>query len=115
MAQRTVVPRALAFPIPENVNDESAAALPNPGVSAWLTLAYRAKLVPGENVLILGATVVTGKLAGTTPLTAYSRHAERGFTKETVYRSAGPHICRHVLTGDIYRSGVYGSSPFTST
>src|SRR5262249_28124983 len=63
MAQRTVVPRALTFPIPENVNDETAAALPNPGVSAWLSLTYRAKLVRGENVLILGATGVTGKLA----------------------------------------------------
>jgi NADPH2:quinone reductase len=63
MAQRTVVPRAFTFPIPENVNDETAAALPNPGISAWLSLAYRAKLMPGENVLILGATGVTGKLA----------------------------------------------------
>ena len=63
MAQRTIVPRALIFPVPENVSDETAAALPNPGVSAWLSLAYRAKLVRGENVLILGATGVTGKLA----------------------------------------------------
>jgi NADPH:quinone reductase-like Zn-dependent oxidoreductase len=63
MAQRTVVPRAFTFPIPENVNDETAAALPNPAVSAWLSLAYRAKLARGENVLILGATGVTGKLA----------------------------------------------------
>jgi len=63
MAERTVVPRALTFPVPENVNDEIAAALPNPDVSAYLSLAYRAKLAPGENVLILGATGVTGKLA----------------------------------------------------
>jgi NADPH:quinone reductase-like Zn-dependent oxidoreductase len=63
MAQRTVVPRAFTFPIPENVNDETAAALPNPGISAWLSLAYTAKLVRGENVLVLGATGVTGKLA----------------------------------------------------
>jgi NADPH:quinone reductase-like Zn-dependent oxidoreductase len=63
MAERTVVPRALTFPVPVNVTDETAAALPNPGVSAWLSLAYRAKLVQGENVLILGATGVTGKLA----------------------------------------------------
>jgi NADPH:quinone reductase-like Zn-dependent oxidoreductase len=63
MAQRTVVPRAFTFPVPENVDDEKAAALPNPGISAWLALAYRAKLVRGENVLILGATGVTGKLA----------------------------------------------------
>jgi NADPH2:quinone reductase len=63
MAQRTVVQRAFTFPIPENVNDETAAVLPNPGVSAWLSLAYRAKLARGDNVLILGATGVTGKLA----------------------------------------------------
>jgi NADPH2:quinone reductase len=63
MAQRTVVPRAFTFPVPENVDDETAAALPNPGISAWLSLAYRAKLVQGDNVLILGATGVTGKLA----------------------------------------------------
>ena len=63
MAQLTVVPRAFTFPVPENLDDETAAALPNPGISAWLSLTYRAKLVRGENVLILGATGVTGKLA----------------------------------------------------
>jgi len=63
MAQRTLVPRAFTFPVPENVGDETAAALPNPGISAWLSLTYRGKLVAGENVLILGATGVTGKLA----------------------------------------------------
>src|SRR5271169_6529935 len=63
MAQLTVVSRAFCFPVPQAVDDETAAALPNPGVSAWLSLAVRAKLVPGDNVLILGATGVTGKLA----------------------------------------------------
>jgi NADPH:quinone reductase-like Zn-dependent oxidoreductase len=63
MAQRTVVPRAFTFPIPESVNDETATAIPNSAVSAWLSLDFRAKLLPGENVLILGATGVAGKLA----------------------------------------------------
>lgn len=63
MAQRTVVPKAFTFPVPDGVNDDLAAALPNPGVSAWLALTFRAKLAPGENALILGATGVTGKLA----------------------------------------------------
>jgi NADPH:quinone reductase-like Zn-dependent oxidoreductase len=63
MAEQTVVPRVFTFPVPESVDDETAAALPNPGVSAWLSLAFRAKLGRGENVLILGATGVTGKLA----------------------------------------------------
>lgn len=63
MAQRTVVSRHHCFPLPEDVDDVTAAALINPGVSAWLTLAHRAKLVEGETVLVLGATGVTGKLA----------------------------------------------------
>ena len=63
MAQRTVVPKAFVFPVPDGVSDEIAAALPNPGISAWLALTFRAKLAPGENVLVLGATGVTGRLA----------------------------------------------------
>src|ERR1700693_1169854 len=63
MAERTVVSRARCFPIPGNVNDDIAAAVVNPGLSAWGALVWRAQLAPGETVLILGATGVTGKLA----------------------------------------------------
>jgi NADPH:quinone reductase-like Zn-dependent oxidoreductase len=63
MAQHTVVSRARCFPLPMDIDDVTAAALVNPAVSAWLTLTWRARLVPGETVLVLGATGVTGKLA----------------------------------------------------
>lgn len=63
MAERTVAPRAFCFPVPAGIDDDTAAALPNPGVSAWLSLTHRAKLAAGETVLILGATGVTGQLA----------------------------------------------------
>jgi NADPH:quinone reductase-like Zn-dependent oxidoreductase len=63
MAQRTVVSRVRCFPIPDNVDDHIAAAVVNPGLSAWGALVWRAQLTPGETVLILGATGVTGKLA----------------------------------------------------
>jgi len=63
MAERTVAPRTFCFPVPAEIDDDTAAALPNPGVSAWLSLTHRAKLAAGETVLILGATGVTGKLA----------------------------------------------------
>ncbi|HXJ04640.1 MAG TPA: zinc-binding alcohol dehydrogenase family protein [Candidatus Acidoferrum sp.] len=63
MAQRTVVPAAFCFPLPDSLDDATAAALPNPGVSAWLVLSQRAKVAKGETVLILGATGVTGRLA----------------------------------------------------
>jgi len=63
MAELTVAPRAFCFPVPSELDDATAAALPNPGVSAWLSLTQRAKLAPGDSVLILGATGVTGQLA----------------------------------------------------
>lgn len=63
MAERTVVSRLHCFPIPHNVADDIAAAVVNPGLSAWGALAWRAQISPGETVLVLGATGVTGKLA----------------------------------------------------
>ena len=63
MAERTVVRKAQCFPIPESVDDGTAAAITNPGVSAWVSLEHGAKLKPGETVLILGATGVTGRMA----------------------------------------------------
>lgn len=63
MAERAVARRAFCFPIPDAIDDATAAALPNPGVSAYLVLTHNAKLASGETVLILGATGVTGKLA----------------------------------------------------
>ncbi len=63
MAEHTVVGRAQCFAVPDGLDDEVAAAIPNPGVSAWLSLQHRARLAPGETVLIHGATGVTGKLA----------------------------------------------------
>ncbi len=63
MAERSVVRRVQCFPVPDALDDEAAAAIPNPGVSAWLALQHRARLAPGETVLIAGATGVAGKLA----------------------------------------------------
>ena len=63
MSQQTVVPAAFCFPVPDALDDATAAAIPNPGVSAFLSLTQRAKLKKGEKVLIQGATGVTGKLA----------------------------------------------------
>jgi NADPH:quinone reductase-like Zn-dependent oxidoreductase len=63
MAQRTVVPAGFCFPVPSAMDDATAATLPNPGVSAYLSLNHRAKVAKGETVLILGATGVTGTIA----------------------------------------------------
>jgi NADPH:quinone reductase-like Zn-dependent oxidoreductase len=63
MAERTVVSRMRCMPVPDNVGTEIAAALPNPALSSWLPLIWRAEIKRGETVLILGATGVAGKLA----------------------------------------------------
>ncbi|MGH9497452.1 MAG: quinone oxidoreductase family protein [Candidatus Sulfotelmatobacter sp.] len=63
MAERTVVPGMLCFPVPEGLDDAAAAALPNPAGSSWLPLKWRTPLRPGETVLVMGATGVAGKLA----------------------------------------------------
>jgi NADPH:quinone reductase-like Zn-dependent oxidoreductase len=62
----TMAERAAAakwIPLPEGLSDATAAAIANPGMSAWISLKERAGLQAGETVLILGATGVAGQLA----------------------------------------------------
>lgn len=63
MAERAVVVKPRCFPLPDTVDDVTAAAVFNPGLSAWGALKWRAELAPGQSILILGATGVTGKIA----------------------------------------------------
>lgn len=63
MCERTCVPRAFCWQVPEALEDVTAASLPNPGLSSWLPLITTGGLSPGETVLILGATGVAGRLA----------------------------------------------------
>jgi NADPH:quinone reductase-like Zn-dependent oxidoreductase len=61
-AEKTVTGAATCVELPEGLSDEVAAGLANPGMSSWAALT-RAKFVPGESVLILGATGSAGRLA----------------------------------------------------
>lgn len=63
MAERAPVRRAFCVPVPNGVDDVTAAAIGNPGLSSWAALTERAKLVKGESVLVNGATGASGKLA----------------------------------------------------
>ena len=85
MAERTLVDPTRAVEIPEHVDSVTAAALPNPGTSAWITLSYAAAVKPGDHVLVLGATGVTGSTAvqlagsmfGAESVVVVGRNAER--------------------------------------
>ncbi len=63
MSERTVAPRSMCIPLPDELDDVHAAAVANPGMSAWMSLKERAGLAAGETVLVLGATGVAGQLA----------------------------------------------------
>jgi NADPH:quinone reductase-like Zn-dependent oxidoreductase len=63
MAERTVVNASHCVLVPDALDDVTAAAIANPGMSSWAALKERARLVPGENVLINGATGSSGRLA----------------------------------------------------
>ncbi|WP_420097507.1 quinone oxidoreductase family protein [Brevibacterium sediminis] len=63
MAERMIIDPSTAILLPDDVDDASAAALPNAGVSARIALEHSARLQPGQSVLVLGGTGVTGALA----------------------------------------------------
>jgi len=63
MAERTVAPDAQIAPVPDGLDDVTAAAIANPGMSSWAAFRERAKLAAGETVLVNGATGAAGRLA----------------------------------------------------
>lgn len=63
MAERAPIGPFFRIPVPDAVDDATAAALPNAAMSSWLALEQRAKFAAGETVLVMGATGVSGKLA----------------------------------------------------
>jgi NADPH:quinone reductase-like Zn-dependent oxidoreductase len=63
MGERTVVDCGRCIPVPDGLDDVTAAALPNPAMSSWAALVERAKFVAGETVLVNGATGASGRLA----------------------------------------------------
>jgi NADPH:quinone reductase-like Zn-dependent oxidoreductase len=63
MAEVTRVRAGNCVAVPDGVDDITAAALANPGMSAWAALVYRAQLKQGDTVLINGATGIAGRLA----------------------------------------------------
>jgi len=62
-AERAPAASWMCLPLPEAIDDVTAAGIANPAMSSWAALTARAKFVPGESILILGATGVAGQLA----------------------------------------------------
>jgi NADPH:quinone reductase-like Zn-dependent oxidoreductase len=62
-AEQAVAPARQCLPLPDDLDDVTAAAIANPGMSSWAALTERARIKPGETVLINGATGASGRLA----------------------------------------------------
>lgn len=63
LAERSLVRAKQCVVVPASLDDVTTAAIANPGMSAWAALVERARLQPGETVLINGATGTAGRLA----------------------------------------------------
>lgn len=63
MAERVAVRAANIVELPDAVDDITAAAIANPGMSSWASLIERAGFQRGETVLINGANGASGRLA----------------------------------------------------
>ena len=63
MAQQTLVDPRHMVTLPDELDDVTAAALANPGMSCFAALVERARLQRGETVFINGATGAAGSVA----------------------------------------------------
>lgn len=63
LATYSLIDPHFCVPIPDGLDDARAAAIPNAVMGSAMALLYRARLQPGETVLINGATGVTGRMA----------------------------------------------------
>jgi NADPH:quinone reductase-like Zn-dependent oxidoreductase len=63
MSEKTVVRLSQCITLPDELDDVTAAAIANPGMSAWAAFRERARLTAGETVLVNGATGTAGRLA----------------------------------------------------
>jgi NADPH2:quinone reductase len=62
MAERAAVHPDRAIELPDGVEDALAGCLGVAGIAAWVPLAHRAHVEPGETVLVLGATGAVGQI-----------------------------------------------------
>lgn len=63
MAEKTIIDKNILVPLPEEISNTIAAAMPNAVAGSAMALKFRAGIKPGETVLINGGAGFTGQMA----------------------------------------------------
>jgi NADPH:quinone reductase-like Zn-dependent oxidoreductase len=63
LASRAVIDTRHSIALPDDADPVSVAATLNCAIASWLALQRRIAFVPGQNVMVLGATGGTGRMA----------------------------------------------------
>jgi len=63
IAEKAIIDKNIAVPLPDGISDAVAASLPNAVAGSAMALKFRAGIQAGETVLINGATGFTGQMA----------------------------------------------------
>jgi NADPH:quinone reductase-like Zn-dependent oxidoreductase len=108
MAERAVIDTRRSFVLPDGSDPVSVAATLNCVIASWLALKRRITFEPGQNVMVLGATGGTGRMAvavcrllGAGQVIAVGRDPER--------LAAIPGVTATALTGAPETIGRLGS------
>ena len=138
LAERVDFPAALGIPVPDALDDATAAACGIAGVAGWVPVARRAPVRPDDRVLVLGATGTVGSVAvqaarvlGAERIVAAGRNADKlervrelgadevvlldGDDLEERFREAcggdGPTLVVDPLWGEPIRAAVDAAAP----
>jgi NADPH:quinone reductase-like Zn-dependent oxidoreductase len=63
VADRTLIDAAEAYDVPEGLTNEQAITIGTAASTGYIALSWRAKIQPGEHVIVLGATGAVGRTA----------------------------------------------------
>jgi NADPH2:quinone reductase len=111
LAERADVPADLQLPLPDGSEPALGAAAGVAGIAAWVSVAWKANVGPGDRVLVLGATGAVGTIAiqaaellGATMVVGASRSGEAGTVPldrlQGVFGAEGFTVCIDPVWGE---------------
>lgn len=122
LAGRVDVPADLPLRLPDGTDPALGAAAGIAGVAAWVPVAWKAKVGPGDRVLVLGATGAVGAIAtqaaellGATMVVGASRSGGAGTVPldrlEGVFGADGFTVCIDPLWGEPLAQALAHAAP----